>query len=105
MAKKVAELMVDVLLEAGVKRVYGVSGDSLNGFTDAIRSQEQLQWIHLTPRRGRGVCRWRGSTPYRTTFSLRGELRTWQLTSDQRPLRLSPKPGTSARDCCTNSQW
>src|SRR5271156_3288901 len=47
MAKKVAELMVDVLLEAGVKRVYGVSGDSLNGFTDAIRSQEQLQWIHL----------------------------------------------------------
>src|SRR5271170_6295517 len=47
MAKKVAELMVDVLLEAGVKRVYGVPGDSLNGFTDAIRSQEQLQWIHL----------------------------------------------------------
>src|ERR1700729_1476773 len=47
MAKRVAELMVDVLLEAGVKRVYGVSGDSLNGFTDAIRSQEQLQWIHL----------------------------------------------------------
>ena len=47
MAKKVAELMVDVLLEAGVKRVYGVSGDSLNGFTDAIRSHEQLQWIHL----------------------------------------------------------
>ena len=47
MAKKVAELMVEVLLEAGVKRVYGVSGDSLNGFTDAIRSQEQLQWIHL----------------------------------------------------------
>src|SRR6202142_359526 len=47
MAKKVSELMVDVLLEAGVKRVYGVPGDSLNGFTDAIRSQEQLQWIHL----------------------------------------------------------
>src|ERR1700729_2052104 len=47
MAKRVAELMVEVLLEAGVKRVYGVSGDSLNGFTDAIRSQEQLQWIHL----------------------------------------------------------
>ncbi len=36
-AKKIAELMVDVLLEAGVKRVYGVSGHSLNGFTDAIR--------------------------------------------------------------------
>src|SRR6202163_4338473 len=48
MAKhNVAELLVDVLAEAGVRRMYGVSGDSLNGFTDAIRSQVQLQWIHL----------------------------------------------------------
>src|SRR6202046_3367141 len=47
MAKRVAELMVEVLSGAGVKRVYGVSGDSLNGFTDAIRSQKQLQWIHV----------------------------------------------------------
>jgi pyruvate dehydrogenase (quinone) len=47
MPKKVAELMVEVLLGAGVKRVYGVVGDSLNGFTDAIRSQKELQWIHV----------------------------------------------------------
>src|ERR1700740_2514825 len=47
MAKRVAELMVEVLSGAGVKRVYGVSGDSLNGFTDAIRSQKQLHWIHV----------------------------------------------------------
>src|ERR1700727_4009301 len=47
MAKRVAELMVEVLAGAGVKRVYGVSGDSLNGFTDAIRSQKQLLWIHV----------------------------------------------------------
>ena len=47
MPKKVAELMVEVLSGAGVKRVYGVVGDSLNGFTDAIRSQKELQWIHL----------------------------------------------------------
>jgi pyruvate dehydrogenase (quinone) len=47
MAKKVAELMVEVLSGAGVKRVYGVVGDSLNGFTDAIRSQKELQWIHV----------------------------------------------------------
>ena len=44
MAKRVAELMVEVLSGAGVKRVYGVSGDSLNGFTNAIRSLKQLQW-------------------------------------------------------------
>jgi pyruvate dehydrogenase (quinone) len=47
MAKKVAELMVEVLSGAGVNRVYGVVGDSLNAFTDAIRSQKEVQWIHV----------------------------------------------------------
>ena len=47
MAKKIAELMVEVLAGAGVNTVYGVSGDSLNGFTDAIRRQEKVQWIHV----------------------------------------------------------
>jgi thiamine pyrophosphate-dependent acetolactate synthase large subunit-like protein len=37
MAQTVADQMVEVLAAAGVKRVYGVVGDSLNGFTDAIR--------------------------------------------------------------------
>ena len=46
MAKRVADLLVDVLLEAGVQRVYGVSGDSLNGITDSMRTREQIQWIH-----------------------------------------------------------
>jgi pyruvate dehydrogenase (quinone) len=47
MAKRVADLLVDVLLEAGVHRVYGVSGDSLNGITDSIRTRRQIQWIHV----------------------------------------------------------
>src|SRR5215468_5559334 len=47
MAKRVADLLVDVLLEAGVQRIYGVSGDSLNGITDSIRSREQIRWIHV----------------------------------------------------------
>jgi pyruvate dehydrogenase (quinone) len=45
--KKVADLLVDVLAEAGVRQIYGVSGDSLNGITDSIRRQEQLRWIHV----------------------------------------------------------
>src|SRR6202051_4790083 len=44
--KRVADLLVDVLVEAGVQRVYGVSGDSLNGITDSIRTREQIQWVH-----------------------------------------------------------
>jgi pyruvate dehydrogenase (quinone) len=45
--KKVAELLVDVLAEAGVRRIYGVSGDSLNGITESIRATGKLDWIHL----------------------------------------------------------
>jgi pyruvate dehydrogenase (quinone) len=45
--KKVAGLLVDVLAEAGVRQIYGVSGDSLNGITDSIRAKKQIQWIHV----------------------------------------------------------
>src|SRR6267378_1872898 len=45
--KKVADLLVEVLAKAGVRQMYGVSGDSLNGVTDAIRARKQLQWIHV----------------------------------------------------------
>src|ERR1035438_7781092 len=47
MAKRVADVLVDVLAEAGVRRIYGISGDSLNGITDSIRATKQLNWIHL----------------------------------------------------------
>ena len=45
--KKVANLVVDLLLEAGVEHVYGVAGDSLNGITDIIRTGGRLQWVHM----------------------------------------------------------
>ena len=45
MAKRVADLLVDVLLGAGVQRIYGVPGDSLNGITDSIRTRGNIQWI------------------------------------------------------------
>jgi pyruvate dehydrogenase (quinone) len=47
MAKKVAELIVDVLAEAGVKRIYGVVGDSLNGITDSMRVKKNIDWVHV----------------------------------------------------------
>jgi len=47
MAMKVADLLVEVLAEAGVRRIYGVVGDSLNGITDSIRARENLDWIHV----------------------------------------------------------
>jgi pyruvate dehydrogenase (quinone) len=47
MSIKVADLLVEVLAEAGVQRIYGVSGDSLNGVTDSIRARKNLEWIHV----------------------------------------------------------
>jgi len=47
MAKKVADLLVEVLADAGTRRIYGVSGDSLNGITDSIRVRRDIQWVHV----------------------------------------------------------
>ncbi len=47
MAKRVAEIFIDTLLNAGVKRVYGVVGDSLNGLTEIIRKSKQIEWVHV----------------------------------------------------------
>ncbi|MEY2538139.1 MAG: hypothetical protein QOG67_1879, partial [Verrucomicrobiota bacterium] len=41
----VAELLVETLSRAGVKRVLGVVGDSLNGVTDVIRARDDMEWI------------------------------------------------------------
>lgn len=43
----VAELIVHTLAEAGVERIYGVVGDSLNGFTEAMRTTGKLRWVHV----------------------------------------------------------
>src|ERR1700756_1642930 len=48
MAKnKVADVLVEVLEQAGVERIYGVTGDSLNGIADSIRRSKQIKWIHV----------------------------------------------------------
>ena len=43
----VADLMAETLTVAGVKRIYGVVGDSLNGFTNSLRKQKKIDWIHM----------------------------------------------------------
>jgi pyruvate dehydrogenase (quinone) len=43
----VAELVVETLAQVGVKRVFGVVGDSLNGLTEALRVHKTIEWIHV----------------------------------------------------------
>ena len=47
MAKTVADQFAETLAAAGVKRIYGVVGDSLNGLTDALRRQGKIEWVHV----------------------------------------------------------
>jgi pyruvate dehydrogenase (quinone) len=47
MASTVAEVMVATLKASGVRRVYGIPGDSLNGFTDAMRRAGGITWEHV----------------------------------------------------------
>src|ERR1700730_16133305 len=47
MSRTIAEELVDVLAQAGVKRIYGIVGDSLNPITDAIRRSGKIQWVHV----------------------------------------------------------
>src|SRR5580658_4568423 len=43
--KRVAEIVVETLVAAGVKRIYGVVGDSLNGLLEEIRKRKDIEWI------------------------------------------------------------
>jgi pyruvate dehydrogenase (quinone) len=47
MSETIADQFAATLAAAGVKRIYGVVGDSLNGLTDAIRRQGKLEWVHV----------------------------------------------------------
>ena len=43
--KRVADVLIETLVAAGVKRVYGLVGDLLNGVTDSIRPRKDLHWV------------------------------------------------------------
>src|ERR1700722_18073936 len=47
MANNVADLIVTTLEQAGVKRIYGIVGDSLNGLTEALRKRRSIEWVHV----------------------------------------------------------
>ena len=52
MAKTAAAYLAETLDKAGVKRIYGVVGDSLNGLTDALRKMDSIEWVHMRHEEG-----------------------------------------------------
>lgn len=47
MAMSIADLLVQTLANAGVKRIWGVTGDSLNGINDSLRRDGRIEWMHV----------------------------------------------------------
>ena len=47
MSKTVGQVLIETLVAAGVRRIYGLPGDSLNAVTDAIRQTEGITWSHV----------------------------------------------------------
>jgi pyruvate dehydrogenase (quinone) len=47
MSKKVADQMVEMLVENGIKRIYAVTGDALNELNDAVRRNGKIKWVHV----------------------------------------------------------
>ncbi|MFI5930980.1 pyruvate dehydrogenase [Actinoplanes sp. NPDC051494] len=45
--QSVADQLVEILVQAGVQRIYGIVGDSLNALSDAIRRNGEIQWVHV----------------------------------------------------------
>src|ERR1700761_8786733 len=43
----VADLIAETLIQAGVGRIFGVVGDSLNSLTEALRKRKAIEWVHV----------------------------------------------------------
>src|ERR1700742_443182 len=43
----IADLIAETLEEAGVRRIYGLVGDSLNGITESLRERHRIDWVHV----------------------------------------------------------
>src|SRR5690349_22093222 len=46
MSSTIAAALVSILRKAGVRRIHGIVGDSLNAVTEEIRKSGEIEWIH-----------------------------------------------------------
>jgi pyruvate dehydrogenase (quinone) len=56
MTATVADLLVETLADIGVRQIFGIVGDALNPFTDAIRRQDRIEWIGVRHEEGAALA-------------------------------------------------
>ena len=47
MSKNISDQLVETLVEAGIQRIYAVTGDSLNHVNEAVQRNGRIKWIHV----------------------------------------------------------
>ena len=94
----IADQIVDTLATAGVKRIWGVVGVSLNGFTDALRRHGGITWMRVSNKEA-------GAFAAAGEAAVSGKLAVCadscglgQPAPDQRHLRRPPLAGAGGRD-------
>jgi pyruvate dehydrogenase (quinone) len=56
MSRTVGELLTSTLVEVGVSQVFGIVGDALNPFTDAIRREPRIKWLGVRHEEGAALA-------------------------------------------------
>ncbi len=93
----VADNIVATLKASGVRRIYGIPGDSLNGFTDAVRRAGTITWEHVRHEESAAFAAGAEAAITGDLAVGRRELRSGQPSSRQRSVRRAAKPRTRAR--------
>ena len=65
MAKRVADLLIETLQSAGVKRGYGIVGDTLNRIAHDIDASE-IEWVHMRHEEAAAFAAWKQQAPCRS---------------------------------------
>jgi pyruvate dehydrogenase (quinone) len=85
MSQTVADVLVGVLEQIGVKHIFGLIGDSLNPLADAVR-RSRIEWIGVRHEEGAALAAAGQSQGYRPNFGVRRHHRTRQQPFGRRTL-------------------
>ncbi len=96
MTETAADFLAETLEHAGVSRIYGVVGDSLNGVTDSLRRRGRIDWVHVRHEEAAAFAAGAEAQLTGQPGGLRRQLRAGQPAPDQRAVRLPAQP---ARRC------
>ena len=97
-SQTVADLVTAALHSVGVRRIYGVVGDSLNGITESLRKRGDIDWIHVRHEEAAAFAAGAEAHLTGAAGGLRGKLRAGQPASDQRAVRLPSRARAGAGD-------